>query len=255
MSVFDGYARYYNLLYRDKDYKGEAQHVHQIIKKHHPYASRLMELGCGTGRHAAYLAQMGYRVYGVDQSRSMLGQAIQYADSLPPTVGSLLQFSQGDIRHVRTRKRFDAVVALFHVISYMSDAKDLDAAFATASYHLRQGGIMVFDVWYGPAVLTNQPLIRIKRMRDDHTEVWRIAEPLLHVNDNLVEVNYEILIRDRQTRQTKVIKEIHRMRYIFKPEVERLFSVCGLQLLDFFEWMTGAPPGTDTWGVCFVGRK
>ena len=85
MTVFDGYARYYNLLYRDKDYESEARHVHEIIQKHRPGASRLMELGCGTGGHAVHLAKLDYHVYGIDQSRSMLDQAIQRADSLAPT--------------------------------------------------------------------------------------------------------------------------------------------------------------------------
>jgi hypothetical protein len=81
-----------------------------------------------------------------------------------------------------------------------------------------------------------------------------MAEPTLHVNDNLVDVHYEILVRDRQTNRLEVLKETHRMRYLFKPEVERLFSGCGLQWVDCFEWMSGRPPGHDTWGVCFVGR-
>ena len=255
MTVFDGIARYYDLLYRDKDYEGEARHVHEIIQKHSPGASRLIELGCGTGGHAVHLSKLGYRVNGVDQSRSMLDQANQRVDSLPSSSISRLQFTQGDIRQIRLRKRFDAVIALFHVISYMTATKDLEAAFTTACHHLREGGIFLFDAWYGPAVLTDRPEVRIKRMTDDCTEVWRIAEPLLHVNDNFVDVNYEIFVRDRKTRQIEVLKETHRMRYIFKPEVEQLFTGCGMQLSECFEWMTGQPPGYDTWGVCFVGRK
>ena len=44
MSVFDGYARYYNLLYRDKDYAAEARHVHDIIQKHASGARSILEL-------------------------------------------------------------------------------------------------------------------------------------------------------------------------------------------------------------------
>jgi len=254
MTVFDGYARYYDLLYRDKDYESESRYVDEIIQKHCPGASTLMELGCGTGGHAIHLAKRGYRIYGIDQSRSMLDQAIRRIHSLPPTAGTLLQFSQGDIRQVRLKERFDAVIALFHVISYMAATKDLKAVLTTACHHLKEGGILLFDAWYGPAVLTDRPTVRIKRMKDDHTEVWRIAEPQLYINDNFVDVHYEIFVRDRQTNRIEVLQETHRMRYIFKPEIEQLFSGCGLQLLDCFEWMTGRSPGHDTWGVCFVSR-
>jgi hypothetical protein len=91
-------------------------------------------------------------------------------------------------------------------------------------------------------------------MADDQTEVLRIAEPALHANENLVDVHYEILVRDRQTDRVATLQEMHRMRYLFRPEVERLFSGCGLNLIDSFEWLTGRPPGFDTWGVCFVGQ-
>jgi SAM-dependent methyltransferase len=254
MTVFDGYARYYNLLYRDKDYAGEARHVHEVIQKHHPGAATLMEMGCGTGGHAVHLADIGYRIHGIDQSRPMLDQAARSTDSMAAATASRLTFSQGDIRQVRMDERFDAVIALFHVISYLPTTKDQEAAITTACHHLKAGGIIIFDAWYGPAVLTDRPAVRIKRMADDQTEVLRIAEPVLHVNENLVDVHYEILVRDRQTDRVATLQETHRMRYLFKPEVERLFSGCGLQWVDCFEWMSGRPPGHDTWGVCFVGR-
>ena len=72
MSVFDGYARYYDLLYRDKDYAAEARHVHDIIQRHSPGAHSILELGCGTGAHAIHLATMGYAIHGVDRSHEML---------------------------------------------------------------------------------------------------------------------------------------------------------------------------------------
>jgi SAM-dependent methyltransferase len=254
MTVFNAYARYYDLLYRDKDYESEARHVHEVIQKHCPGTSTLMEMGCGTGGHAVHLAKLGYHVHGIDQSRSMLDQAAQRSYSLPATAASRLQFSQGDIRRIRIIKRFDAVIALFHVISYLPTTADLEAAFTTARHHLRVGGILFFDCWYGPAVLTDRPVVRVKRMADERTEVVRIAEPELHANDNLVDVNYEVLVRDRKTGHVEVLRETHRMRYLFKPEVERLLNASGLQLIDFFEWITGRPPGCNTWGVCFVGR-
>ncbi len=254
MTVFDGYARYYDLLYRNKDYEGEARHVHEVIQKHYPGASTLMEMGCGTGCHALHLANQGYHVHGIDQSQAMLDKAIQRAGSLPSSDHSMLQFSRGDIRKVKLAERFDAVIALFHVISYLPTTKDLEAAFTNACDHLKRGGILLFDGWYGPAVLTDRPSVRIKRMADDFTEIVRVAEPVLLPNENLVDVHYEIFVRDRKTGRVEVLQETHRMRYLFKPEVENLMCRCGLKLMDYFEWMTGRTPGFDTWGVCFVGQ-
>ncbi|HXV17836.1 MAG TPA: methyltransferase domain-containing protein, partial [Gemmatimonadaceae bacterium] len=75
MTVFAGYSRYYDLLYRDKDYGAEALYVSQLIKTHSPDAVSIMEIGCGTGAHAAELAELGYNVTGVDMSEGMLEAA------------------------------------------------------------------------------------------------------------------------------------------------------------------------------------
>lgn len=56
MTIFGGYARYYDLLYRDKDYAGEAEYVARTIRSAVPDARDILELGSGTGRHGRLLA-------------------------------------------------------------------------------------------------------------------------------------------------------------------------------------------------------
>jgi ubiquinone/menaquinone biosynthesis C-methylase UbiE len=51
-AVFADYAHYYDLLYRDKDYAAEAEYVVGLIRKFHPSARSILELGSGTGIHA-----------------------------------------------------------------------------------------------------------------------------------------------------------------------------------------------------------
>ncbi|HEY2400385.1 MAG TPA: class I SAM-dependent methyltransferase, partial [Steroidobacteraceae bacterium] len=58
--VFDAYAAYYDLLYRDKDYPGEARYVQSLLRRHGVSDGDLLELGCGTGRHAEQLVRLGF---------------------------------------------------------------------------------------------------------------------------------------------------------------------------------------------------
>lgn len=252
MSVFNSYARYYDLLYRDKDYAAEARHVHDTLQRHSPGAQSILELGCGTGAHAIHLASLGYAIHGVDRSHEMLAAANRLKDA-SADLAARIRFSPGDIRQVQLGERFDVVIALFHVISYLPANDDLRAAFTAARRHLDAGGIFLFDCWYGPAVLTVPPAVRVKRMEDDDTSVVRIAEPVMHPNENLVDVNYQVFVREKSRGQFEVLQESHRMRYLFKPEIEWLLADSGFKLVECFEWMTGRPPGSDTWGVCFVG--
>jgi SAM-dependent methyltransferase len=252
--VFDTYARYYDLLYRDKDYAGESEYVAAHIRKQAPQAKRILELGCGTGTHAEYLARMGYTVHGVDMSKAMVARAVARKASLPPEVAARLSFDIGDVRTVRTGETYDAVISLFHVMSYQTTNDDLQAAFATVKAHLNPGGFFLFDCWYGPAVLSDPPVVRVKRLGDGEIDVLRIAEPVMHYNENVVDVNYQVMITERKTGKMDEVREMHKMRYLFLPEITEYMKAHGFNLAQAEEWLSGKTPGSDTWGVCCIAR-
>ena len=244
--VFDAYASYYDLLYRDKNYLAEAEYVSSRIREYAPDAGRILELGCGTGAHAEYLAKMGYTVHGVDMSEEMLSKAKARKRDLPHEISARLSFQSGDVRSVRTDQTFDAVISLFHVMSYLPTNEDVAAAFETAAAHLSSGGLFLFDFWYGPAVLMQQPETRIKRLENSQIEVTRIAEPELFVNSNLVDVNYEVFVKEKNTKIIDKLNETHRMRYFFLPELER-YRCCMWKELISEEWLSGDSLTAKSW--------
>ncbi|HEY0243837.1 MAG TPA: class I SAM-dependent methyltransferase [Gemmatimonadaceae bacterium] len=254
MSVFAGYSRYYDLLYRDKDYAGEAKYVAELIRHHASQARTVMEIGCGTGAHAVELAQLGFDVAGVDMSEGMLEAADARRASLAPDIAAKMEFARGDARTVRLGRKFDAVISLFHVMSYQTTNADLAAVFTTAREHLEPGGVFVFDCWYGPAVLRQWPAVTEKNLSDDATEIARRAEPVIHAAENVVDVNYTVVVTDKLTRASETLRETHRMRYLFTPEIEMALSTARMTLVDSRGWMTDSPPGFETWGAVFVGR-
>jgi predicted TPR repeat methyltransferase len=254
LSVFAAYSRYYDLLYRDKDYAGEARYVLDLLERHATGVKRVIEIGCGTGGHARELAKLGLEMHGVDMSTGMLEMAESKRALLPPDVADRVRFSQGDARTVRLRERADAVISLFHVMSYQTSNADITAAFATAREHLGEGGVFIFDCWYGPAVLTDRPSVRVKRLADLETSVTRVAEPVLNATENTVEVNYTVLVHDRKTAVDETLRETHRMRYLFGPEVDLFLASNGMSLVASHEWMKESPPGLNSWSACFVAR-
>jgi SAM-dependent methyltransferase len=245
VSVFREYAEYYDLLYADKDYPGEAEFVLARLGQQ-PKGARLLELGSGTGRHAEAFARLGFAVTGVDLSPEMVRQAEQRSEAL----GAALirpKFQVGDVRHVRTGMRYEAVVSLFHVFSYQVNNHDLLAAFQSASEHLLPGGTFFFDFWYGPAVLRDPPVVRVRRMRGSDFNVTRLAEPLLLESQNRVDVNYEVII-ERDAGGTPLrTREVHPMRYLFLPEIIQNLNQVGLELVDSGAWMCSEPLSLNAW--------
>lgn len=254
MSVFADYSRYYDLLYRDKNYVGESKYVAGLVRRHAPGTRTVMEMGCGTGLHAATMAGLGFDIVGVDMSEGMLESAEVRRAALDADIAARLRFVHGDARTVRLGQKFDAVISLFHVMSYQTTNEDLAAAFQTARDHLKPGGLFLFDCWYGPAVLRQWPKETEKHLKDDVIDVTRKAEPEVYANENVVDVNYTVHVTDKLTGDSETLRETHRMRYLFTPEVEMALEHAGMHLIDSKGWMTDEAPGFGTWGACFVAR-
>ena len=245
----------YDTLYQDKDYGREAAYIHGLLMRYAPEAKSILEMGCGTLGHAVRLAKNGYVIHGFDRSEPMLRHASQQLDRLPAHDRARVSCGVGDLASYRAGRRFDAVLSLFHVLCYQTTNEDLEAAFGTASAHIERGGVFVFDAWYGPAVLTERPSVRIKRMENETVRIERTAEPQLLPNENRVDVAFTYLIEERDTGSVRKLKEMHRVRYLFHPEVTALMNRQGMDLVGAEEWLTGSVPSDKTWGVCFIGRK
>lgn len=256
MKVFKTYAQYYDLLYQDKDYVGESDYVHQLIQDYAPGTKTLLELGCGTGKHAYCLSQHGYYIHGIDASAEMIRHAQERCSQLPSAfTGRIEEFYQGDLRNFQLKKKFDAIISLFHFVNYQITNADLLSTFTHMASHLKPGGLFLFDFWYGPAVLTSQPEVRVKRVETEDVRVTRIAEPVVSPNENCVTVHYEMLVEDVSTHKVEVIREIHDMRYLFYPELESLAAHSELTVMECSEWMTHAPLGLDSWSGVMVLKK
>lgn len=251
--VFDAYAAYYDLLYREKDYAGEARFALDTLNGHGPPVRRIVEFGCGTGAHAEHFALHGIDAEGVDRSEPMLQAARARANQLG-AAGTRLRFSRADIQRVRLGRTFDAVVSLFHVFSYQTTNQQFLDTLESARIHLVDGGLLLFDAWYGPGVLADPPRVRIKRLSGEREEIVRIAEPRLHPSQNVVEVHYTVFVKSRGSGTVEELSESHRMRYLFVPEVELMLASRGFELVETREWMTRAEPSSGSWVVYFVAR-
>lgn len=250
MEVFQDYAYYYNAFYQDKDYKGEAAQVDFLLKKCGNHINSLINYGCGTGKHDIELSRLGYQCTGIDMSSGMIEIARENAHNEKLDI----PFAVADIRRYEPKKRYDAVISLFHVMSYQNENADISAAFQSARKALNKGGLFLFDVWYGSGVLSDKPAVRVKEIEDDKNKLIRIARPVMHEEKNVVDVCYEVLVIDKETSVTKVINEVHNMRYFFRPELQFLLEQNGFELIDNLDCQTLGETDYGSWTSYFVAR-
>jgi SAM-dependent methyltransferase len=101
----------------------------------------VLDLACGTGRHAIELSRRGYQVVGFDLSLAMLAKAADEAQDR----GQKLNFVQGDMREMTFDGTFDGVYCWSTSFGYFEEEKN-GAVIENVRRALKPGGQLLLDI-------------------------------------------------------------------------------------------------------------
>jgi SAM-dependent methyltransferase len=252
MSVFStAYAGSYDSFYRDKDYEAECAFLGDTFARFRsdPVES-ILDLGCGTGGHAIPLARDGWNITGVDRSPQMV--EIAQAKAKAAGVEDRVRFLTGDLQTFEAGSTFDVVICLFAVFSYLTKLEDLVASFRNVRRHLKPGGLFIFDLWYGPAVLADPPADRFKIIDEADRRIIRLSHPVLSEPESVVTIAYHLFeIRGREVIAED--RETHTIRYFFSSEIEHALTQAGfIQRALHPSFKPGTPITLNDWVVMAV---
>lgn len=167
--------------------QGEAEIVHAAI----PASGSVLELGCGTGRIADPLAELGHRVVGVDGSAEMLTY-LRAADGVRATIEGL-----------RLAETFSAVLLASNLVNTYDPAQR--AAFLqTARRHLAPNGVLVLErhppsYVFAAAVWTAGDIGLEVRDVVDHGDAVFSATLVHRLGKRVVEQDFSTRVLDDQT--------------------------------------------------------
>jgi len=139
-------ARFTALAATGADVHGEATFCASLV----PAGSRVLDAGCGTGRVAIRLAELGYDCVGVDLDASMLAVARQAAPELT--------WIEADLATLVLEDTFDLVVAAGNVIPLMTPGTEPAGISALAAV-VRPGGLLVAGFGLDAAHLPVPPTV------------------------------------------------------------------------------------------------
>lgn len=186
--VFETSAQFYDSIYKQKNYVGEASLISTIINSRHKSVSQILDVGCGTGTHAILLAkQFSWNILAIDRSPEM----IRYAKQKGSKEHLSLEFAVMPMEQIsKLPNKFDVILALFHVVNYLPNSIELRNFITSSKNLLNAGGILLFDMWNGK--LCTSERFKEKRISfHHHGQLWhRSTSPLFTEKQRKLQIKH-----------------------------------------------------------------
>ena len=133
-------AALYDYEYRRR--RADVNFYRELAKRQQ--ATRVLELGAGSGRVTVPLARDGIHVVALDQSRPMLDRL--RSKQLPPSVARRITTVEADLCTFDLGAKFPLAIAAFNVLEHLYTRGEVDACLRRVAAHLEPGGRFAFDV-------------------------------------------------------------------------------------------------------------
>jgi SAM-dependent methyltransferase len=236
-SWFD--SPHYHRLYAYRNEVEAAGFIDALLGRLRPSeGSRVLDLGCGAGRHSRHLASKGFDTTGIDLSASSIAEARK--TQLPR-----LRFRRQDMRLAFGRRTFDYVFNLFTSFGYFERDGDHEAVVRNIAASLKEGGRLVLDYLNVP--YAEQHLAPYEEQSIDGI-VYRIARWVDH--RFLVK---RIVIDDGQGARAQHVERVARFTL---GDFDRLLALGGLAIEAVYgDYRLGAYDATTSPRLIVVARK
>jgi SAM-dependent methyltransferase len=137
------YPHYYALGYRWNT-EAECDFIEACLKTHGPSgAKRILDIGCGSGRHLLGLAKRGYRVMGLDLQPEM----VAYVEAEAKKAHLPIRVSVGDLRQLALTDTYDAAFCFMDTFRFLLTNEEIRLHLQAVAKALAPGGLYLLDFW------------------------------------------------------------------------------------------------------------
>ena len=215
----------YELVYQDRD-ETEAETLVDLILEVTgvPEGSRILDVGCGRGRHAVEFALRGFDVTGLDLSAPSLEDARLRADR----AGVELRLIEGDMRDP-VPEAFDLVVNLFTAFGYFEAEEDHRRASAAMAGSVDREGWLVQDFLNAPQIRSSLVAADVRTARG-----WEIRQTRRIRDDRILKrIEFRRDGSSRSFEESVALLEL--------DDFERLYKDAGMEIVDLRGGYDGRP--------------
>jgi len=237
----DDYLRIYRPQFRPEQTAGEIRFITDALAL--APGSAVLDLACGSGRHAIGMALAGYRVTGLDFNTRYLAIAAEDAAA----AGANVTWVHGDMRSLGETPTFDGVYSYFTSFGYFDD-DDNERVLAEVARVLRPGGRFLLEMANRDHLLTH-PEQRTWTQREDGALL--MEETDLDLVTSRV-VTRQLLIEPAGG--TQVTKQ-YTLRTYTCAELTALMRRHGLHVLQVSGGADGTPYGPASRRLAMVAER
>ncbi len=247
MSGYSAFARYYDQLTANIDYKKRGEYFHSIIQKFKTTKENiLLDLACGTGSISEVMAGLGYDVIGVDNSDEMLGMAIEKKfDS-----GLNIQYLCQDMRKLDMFGTIDITICALDSINHLASLNDVRKVFENVAFFSELGGLFIFDV---NTVYKHRKILADNTFTYETDDVYCVWENTLNRETDEVKMNLEFFEREENGLWSRSSDSFSEKAYS-ENDIEELLSQCGFELLGKYGDDTFDSPAEDCQRIVYTAR-
>lgn len=142
--LFENYANSYENESFTQGTQGEVDFIEKELN--HNKTKTVLDVGCGTGRHAVELARRGYTVTGIDLSNDMLNKARAKAQEMSLTI----DFLKKDARKFNFNGQFDMAIMLCEGAFPLMETDEMNFQILKNIYDsLKENGKLIFTTLNG----------------------------------------------------------------------------------------------------------
>ncbi len=248
MSGYSVFARYYDELTANIDYRKRAEYFHAIIRKFKTTKENiLLDLACGTGSISEEMAKLGYDVIGVDYSEEMLGMAIEkkFDSGLP------IQYLCQDMRSIDMFGTVDVTICALDSINHLSSIDDVRKVFQRVSLFAEPNGLFIFDV---NTLYKHREILADNTFTYETDNVYCVWENSLNRNTDEVKMNLEFFERLENGLYSRSSDNFSEKAYS-EETLENLLAETGFELIAKYGDDSFDSPAEDTQRIVYTARK
>ena len=216
--MFSASAELYDLIYATfKDYRQEAAQIAERLRQLNPACRSVLDVACGTGEHARWLAADGFAVDGVD-----LDPAFVRIASVKHPAG---RFVEADMSDFHLARRYDAVLCLFSSIGYLLTLDRVERAARCFREHLATGGVILIEPWFAPGVL-DTARVTTNAAEANGVRVTRTSRVDIEGRISRLRFDYEIV----DEAGPRSAREVHELGLFTTRELRATLETAGLDV-------------------------